>query len=100
MLFHTTFTYFTSFLWNKKGKTVDLCAVLNMKIVTVKQVNLVGNLILWKGQICKIKLQQSCKFYIGNNGKFQFSQNQVATELALISNSRKKKKNCCEVNLL
>ena len=65
---------------------------------TVNQVNFTGNLILRKAKIHKIKLLQNCKF---STVSFQFSQNQVATKLVVISNLQKKEKKkptCCKSN--
>ena len=64
-----------------------------LKLITVKQVNFVGNLIsqiLRKVQIRKNKLPWN--FTLATMVSFQFSWNQVATKLAVISNSQKKKK--------
>ena len=59
---------------------------------TVKQVNFVGNLILQvllKIQICEIKLLQNLCYIDSKGIGFQFSWKQVATKLAMISNSQK-----------
>ena len=60
-------------------------------LYTVNQVNFAGNLISQisrKVKICEIKLPQN--FTLTSMISFQFSRNQVATKLAIISNSRKK----------